>query len=447
VVNGIDTVKAGPTKDFFVSMITRDIQLPDAIVELIDNSIDGIKRHKAEKYDGYFINVRFNKDMFEIEDNCGGISLQIAKEYAFVFGKPKAAREKEERVETTGTFGIGMKRALFKMGQKFDVQSKAEDSSFRLSVDVMDWMGKSDWDFPLAESDPAETNDVKTCGTKITVTQLHPGISQSFVFTPFANEVINIVQRRTNAEIINGLKITINDIVIGGSFLTIINSERVSPYKYVFESNQIKVMIIAGISAETDPDKAGWYVYCNNREILSADKSSLTTWKDDKDVDGIKYHNDYATFRGFIFFTSVFPEFLPWNTSKTGIDGSSQIYKEARPHMIDAFKVITSELKKLAKLEEDTRTAVTTVLRQNSTSKIQYYSALAIPVKTNVAFVDLYTEIVKQSTDKVPMTSVSYRVETKHVDNAKKALGVSSNKDVGLKTFEYYIEMEGINNA
>lgn len=40
----ISKVKAGPTKEFFVSMITRDIQLADAIVELIDNSIDGIKR-------------------------------------------------------------------------------------------------------------------------------------------------------------------------------------------------------------------------------------------------------------------------------------------------------------------------------------------------------------------------------------------------------------------
>ncbi|MDP3444781.1 MAG: ATP-binding protein, partial [Ignavibacteria bacterium] len=230
MVNGVETVKAGPTKDFFVSMITRDIQLPDAIVELIDNSIDGIKRQKAEKYDGYFIKVRFNKDFFEIEDNCGGISLQIAKEYAFVFGKPRSAREKEERVETTGTFGIGMKRALFKMGQKFEIQSRAKDSSFRLSIDVIDWMGKSDWDFPLTESDSAETNDVKICGTKITVTLLHPAISHSFEFIPFANEVINIVQRRTNAEIINGLKITINDIVIGGSFLTIINSDRVFPY-------------------------------------------------------------------------------------------------------------------------------------------------------------------------------------------------------------------------
>ena len=443
----ISKVKAGPTKEFFVSMITRDIQLPDAIVELIDNSIDGIKRKKAEKYNEFYINVRLDKDFFEIEDNCGGIDLSIAMEYAFVFGKPQSARDKEERVETTGTFGIGMKRALFKMGQKFEVASKATNSSFLLRVDVADWMKAKEWDFSLAESNDKETNDITACGTKITVSKLFPGISHSFEYNPFVNEVINIVQRRANAEITNGLNIEINGTKIDGAFLSIINGEQVSPYKYTFQSNNIKVMILAGISAKTNPDKAGWYVYCNNREIVSADKSSLTTWKDDKDTEGIKYHNDYATFRGFVFFTSTYPELLPWNTSKTGIDSSSQIYKETRPHMVDAFKVITSELKKLAKLEEDIRTAVTQELRKQPVVKIHYVAALGVPAKTNISFVEPFIEQVVQAAQSVPMTNISYKVEKELVNKVKKALDVSNNKDVGLRTFNYFVEMEEIENA
>ena len=445
--SGISKVKAGPTKEFFVSMITRDILLPDAIVELIDNSIDGIKRQKVEKYDEFYIHVKFDKESFEIEDNCGGIDLAIATEYAFVFGKPQAARDKEERVETTGTFGIGMKRALFKMGQEFKISSKAKNSEFLLKVNVANWMKDEEWDFPLIESNDAAKNDEKECGTKITVTQLFAGISQSFQYNAFVNEVINTVQRKTNSEINNGLTITINGTKIGGSFLSIIQGGNVLPYKYTFESNNITVMILAGISAETNPDKAGWYVYCNNREILSADKSSLTTWRDDKDTEGIKYHNDYATFRGFVFFTSKYPEMLPWNTSKTGIDSSSLIYKETRPHMIDAFKVITAELKKLAKLEEETRTAVTQELRKQPVTKIHYYTALEIPAKTSISFIEPYAEQIVKEAGKVQMTNISYKVETELVDKVKTALGVSNNKDVGLKTFEYFVEMEEIKNA
>lgn len=36
-------VDASPTKGFFIYMLTRDIDVRPAIVELIDNSIDGAK--------------------------------------------------------------------------------------------------------------------------------------------------------------------------------------------------------------------------------------------------------------------------------------------------------------------------------------------------------------------------------------------------------------------
>ena len=38
-------VKASPTKEFFVSMLVRDILLKQAIIELIDNSLDGARKY------------------------------------------------------------------------------------------------------------------------------------------------------------------------------------------------------------------------------------------------------------------------------------------------------------------------------------------------------------------------------------------------------------------
>src|SRR5690554_6756917 len=116
-------VQSGPTKDFFISMITRDISLTDAIIELIDNCIDGVKRQGKEDFDNYTIDIELNSNFFSIKDNCGGIDINIAREYAFKFGRPKEANKDENRAETTGTFGIGMKRALFKMGSHFFIES------------------------------------------------------------------------------------------------------------------------------------------------------------------------------------------------------------------------------------------------------------------------------------------------------------------------------------
>ena len=44
-----DVVDARPTKRFFVRMLVRDIELVPAIIDLVDNSVDGAKRLAAGK--------------------------------------------------------------------------------------------------------------------------------------------------------------------------------------------------------------------------------------------------------------------------------------------------------------------------------------------------------------------------------------------------------------
>lgn len=71
-------VDASPTKSFFIYMLTRDIDVRPAIVELIDNSIDGAKKIRNNtEYEGLFIKINMSQDKFIIEDNCGGIDLSL----------------------------------------------------------------------------------------------------------------------------------------------------------------------------------------------------------------------------------------------------------------------------------------------------------------------------------------------------------------------------------
>lgn len=48
-----DKAAAVPTKQFFVSMLTRDISLADAILDLIDNCLDGALRIAGKKTPDY----------------------------------------------------------------------------------------------------------------------------------------------------------------------------------------------------------------------------------------------------------------------------------------------------------------------------------------------------------------------------------------------------------
>ena len=86
-------IKGDPTKQFFIDMITRDISIEDAIVDLLDNSIDGANRTSKSKnlpdFSTFTINIVASEDRFEIFDNCGGFSLEAATTYAFRMGKPE----------------------------------------------------------------------------------------------------------------------------------------------------------------------------------------------------------------------------------------------------------------------------------------------------------------------------------------------------------------------
>ena len=97
----IKSVEAKPEKNFFVNMLTRDIELKDAVLDLLDNCVDGALRTLAEKdkssdsLKGFWAKITLSKTKFIIEDNCGGIPWEIAKEYAFKMGKPLSSEKPE----------------------------------------------------------------------------------------------------------------------------------------------------------------------------------------------------------------------------------------------------------------------------------------------------------------------------------------------------------------
>ena len=64
-------IEGNPTKTFFIDMITRDISIKDAIIDLLDNSIDGANNINSTSYEGLYINIDISKDHFIVKDNCG----------------------------------------------------------------------------------------------------------------------------------------------------------------------------------------------------------------------------------------------------------------------------------------------------------------------------------------------------------------------------------------
>ena len=171
---------ANPEKRFFVSLLTRDISLIDAVIDLTDNSVNAAMKasnnnlrtskdfqrlvlHKTAK-PSIHIDVTISEKKISIKDNAGGIDFEAAKNDIFRFGHPDDSLATKDRLSV---YGIGMKRAVFKIGNKIKITSDHTLGGFGLDLDVQSWVNNQappPWHFDIAKR-PAVGKT--KCGTEI----------------------------------------------------------------------------------------------------------------------------------------------------------------------------------------------------------------------------------------------------------------------------------------
>ncbi len=440
-------IEGNPTKKFFIEMITRDISIEDAIIDLLDNSIDGAMQISPDKLDGFFINIYIDENNLVIEDNCGGFSLDRAKRYAFRFGRPEDAPTIKRSV---GRFGIGMKRALFKMGNKFSVESQKDSEHFLVNVDVNEWCNKvkkvttsdgntveiDDWTFESTIIDTLNEKD----GTRIVVTDIKEDVKALFGNENFLNSLYTCITKMLCFSLIKGMKITLNNKTLIANSPELFISENSRPYFMEGDTDDVHYKIIAGLGRIGEPKLSGWYVFCNNRLVLEGDQTSLTGWG----VNSIpKWHIDYAMFRGFVFLDSIETSKLPLTTTKKGLDASSTVYRKILPYMRNGMIRVLAYLKSITGLKEeanDYRRLIVETSDKMDIDKIRTYRSEITGEKSFVA-PELDLQKIAEKKDSV---RVAYDVNKKMADMAKNNADVSSYKDLGKTTFNYYIKMEGI---
>ena len=435
---------ANPTKTFFVKTITKDILLEDCILDLIDNSVDGAWRTEGSRPMGlsedadlskYSISITLSPTSFRIIDNCGGMTLDDAVDHAFSFGRHATEAHDDYSI---GVYGIGMKRAVFKLGTQIRIRSTFSDENkervaFAVPINAQAWVANDTppWDFDI-ESDMPLAKD----GVEIFVSVLTSNAARAFESATFLQNLRRTIARDYTLHMNRGLKISLNDKPIVGWPIELRSSEEFSPlrveYKDQVEVMDISIEIIGGMSApppdSSEPDEKadvdnpfGWYVACNGRIVLAADKNIASGWG----VDGWPiWHPQYSGFLGLILFTAANPAALPLTTTKRNVDTTSEIYSRARPRMRDVTRKwidYTNARKQAleeAKIKETQATLVSIYqLRKVDAVKLPALTAKAAP----------------------PPANVHYAVPVPRMRKLAQALG-SINlayREVGLKSFDY----------
>ena len=360
--NKYDTVDATPVKSFFVEMLTRDIELVDAILDLLDNCVDGILRktrnNSGEKpYEGFNAKITFDENSFSISDNCGGIPWDM-HEYAFRMGKDP--KDRDSKLPTVGVYGIGMKRAIFKIGKHCLISTKNNEACYKVEI-TPEWIEDSkEWRLPVSESSRPDKED----GTTIIIGDLNEAISIRFreETENFTRELTEKVKTHYAFILDKGFKVEINGVPVKAKPTKLIldktknvrgTDTAIRPYIYQTESDGVKVFLTVGftrpipsqedINNEQEEKRyssmdAGWTIICNDRAVLYCDRTELTGWGEA----GVpRYHTQFIAISGIVEFQSNDAAKLPTTTTKRGIDASSPLYLQVKNRMREGMQRFT----------------------------------------------------------------------------------------------------------
>lgn len=409
------TIDASPTKQLFIDTLVKDVSVIDAILDLVDNAVDGyIIRGYDDRRE---IRLNMAADKFEIRDNCGGIDVKSAKEEVFRFGLAKSTGKR-----TLGVYGIGLKRSIFKMGSYTVFESDDLKAYFRVKIDLVEWQkDEQNWTFEF----DALSESKGTGFTQIQVSKIHKNVSKELATDRFKNDLYDRISKTYFLFIQKKLDIYLNDKRIRPFELTIGFSDELEPAHKSFEVDGVSVRLTAG--AHPDYKNPGWYVFCNDRLIILGDCTSLTGWGQR----GVpRYHPKFSRFKGFALVESDDVAKLPWNSSKNSLSTSSSVYLGMLDEMQTMTQQYTSYMAKAYPTEQED-TIGKGILGKIKTTSINEFTQDQLFKAPPIPTAPVYT-------------TINYKKKRNEVDRLKKCMGnkYMSNREVGQRTFDYFQEME-----
>ncbi|WP_162876303.1 ATP-binding protein [Achromobacter insuavis] len=337
------TVDTRPTKIALVNSLTRDISVEACVFDLIDNAVDSAREAilsnagevqnaaLPSSYTGYEVRLDFEGTRFSIADNCGGISVTDMQSTALRFGK------RSTHLHGIGIFGLGLNRALFKLGNVSTIHTDTGKQRSELVLNNEAYLQDTNsWDIPARQ-----LKSTGSAGTVIEITQLQSDIAQTFADAAWIDNFRDEISRRYGRFISKGLVIVVNGVqAVDGQIKIRDDGPFAQEFKF-YSVDGVAIYIQVGqhllhrFSAEPGYDKSsnalltsqyGWTVLCNDRAVVMSDRSWKTGWD-------AKFHTEFYGFVGVVNFVSDSPSSLPWDTTKSDVDLNNRAYQAALEDM------------------------------------------------------------------------------------------------------------------
>jgi len=334
-----------------------------------------------------------------------------------------------------------------------------DSSRFDLGVDVEEWAVQEAWTGSLEENITLAADEQS--GTTIEVTKIHPSVQDDLNDPSVAQLLRAELRVRHQESIQSGLKLYLNsETALIASRPSLQSSAVVQPVYKHFQveasGGSVDIKLYAGTvsppkhvkgsdledegQAENfqDAGDAGWYLFCNDRLLLVADRTPITGWGNP----AAAYHPQYRLFRGFVYLSADDAGLLPWNTTKTAVDRDSPIFRAVQSEMKTALVAVQAVINRAKQVrarfdEEETKPDILLALDDTPDQPISSLTTLS---SNMIAPASPPPKPYTPATPKIQR--IQYTVEPQRYKEVAEVLGASSGSEVGRLTFDYFYEQE-----
>jgi histidine kinase/DNA gyrase B/HSP90-like ATPase len=335
-----DAHPATPSKRLYHSIIA-DYDLNKGICELIDNALDmWVKKGRSFPLS---VNVTLDQrqQRIGVVDNAGGVGRS---DLSSVVAPGHTGNVDTD--EIIGIFGVGTKRAVVALAQEVRIRTREEIDTLQLEFDDSWIKDSDDWRLPVYRvSDiPRGTTRIDLLGLRSPLTDESASKLAAHLGAVYATFLID-----------KNVSITLNNKRISPvTFDNWAYPPNFAPRHYkgvlkTLDGEDLRVSAIAGLALESSPagGEYGAYFYCNDRLIARALKTIDVGFA--TGLSG-KPHADISLARVIVSLHGV-ARLMPWNSSKSDINTSHEVFVALRNWLLQVVKGYTSLSRRLSKFE------------------------------------------------------------------------------------------------
>jgi len=367
------TIRTGIDPTFLTDTLTTDIELTDALFDLIDNSIDAARNHIVQTdydkdeyglpkdYSGFEIKIRFTDTSIVIVDNCIGVETDTLVNNTFYTGK------RSNHKYGIGHYGLGLKRALLKAGCQFGLVTDNGDYLYKSIFDTESFTGDSEKKLQAKQfpsTSKRRTMLVVSDLKENVISQVNDQIWFDNAIQELEVRYSNFIRKGLKIKVINSLKSGKKTIAVEPAVPEIRQATLINPIADKIVEPNVNVDFKVGIhnkyrfAGEYDHNAKenqeltktyGLYFICNDRVIVAATKEAkygFTT----------QWHSEYGGFVCLVNITAKNPADLPWNTSKTELKVNSSLFLKLRKKIEPLALKYRGDAKKLINIWLDKST-------------------------------------------------------------------------------------------